>query len=126
MYWQVVGQLQLHCLSMLNARFIPCVCAFTYLSSSIIFTSSSSRPCCSVVNHAREHVSIAGHTQISGTRVRQMWGKMLDTYNTYMYIRGLLSRSMWGSLRLAPRIHGAYQGIHGSQEPGCDKYGVKC
>ena len=30
--WQVAGQLQLHCLSTLNP-FIPCVCAFTYLSS---------------------------------------------------------------------------------------------
>ena len=48
--WQVAGQLQLHCLSRLNL-FIPCVCTFTYLSTSIIFTadtSSSSRPCCSV------------------------------------------------------------------------------
>ena len=30
--------------------------------------------------------------------------KMLDTY-IRTYIRGLLSRSMWGSLRLAPIIY---------------------
>ena len=42
--------------------FIPCICAFTYLSSSIIFTadmSSSSHPCSvasAVVNHACEHI----------------------------------------------------------------------
>ena len=49
--WQVSGQLQLHCLSRLNAWFIPCDCAFTFLSLLIIFTadtSSSSCPCCSV------------------------------------------------------------------------------
>ena len=40
MHWQVPMQLQLHCLSMLNP-FIPCVCAFAYLSSSIIFTAES-------------------------------------------------------------------------------------
>ena len=45
--WQVAGQLQLHCPSKLNP-FKPCVCAFTYLSSSIIFTAGSSRSCCSV------------------------------------------------------------------------------
>ena len=41
-----------YCLSRLNARFLPCVCAFTYLSSSIIFTAdTSSSSCCpSLVN----------------------------------------------------------------------------
>ena len=36
-HWQVAGQLdlQLHCLSRVNL-FIPHVCTFTYLSSSII------------------------------------------------------------------------------------------
>ena len=49
--WQVAGQLQIHCLCRLNP-FIPCVCAFTYLSSLIIFTvdmsssSMSSHPRC--------------------------------------------------------------------------------
>ena len=33
------GQLQLHCLGRLNP-FIPCVCAFTYLSSSIFFMAA--------------------------------------------------------------------------------------
>ena len=40
-HWQVAWQLQFHCLSRLNP-FIPCVCAFTYLSSSIIFTADTS------------------------------------------------------------------------------------
>ena len=94
-HWQVTGQLQLHCLSMLNAQFIPCVCTFTYLSSLIIFTadtSSSSRPCCSVINHAHEHVNIStrmhgafqGIHGSRGTRVRQTRGKMLDIY-TYIH-----------------------------------------
>ena len=64
-------QLQLHCLNRLNP-FIPCVCTFTYLSSSVIFTadtSSSSRPCCSikcmhaVVNGTCEHVNIPEYTE---------------------------------------------------------------
>ena len=60
-------QLQLHCLSWMNP-FIPCVCAFTYLSLSIIFTadtSSSNRLQLSLLfsrvqllNHIREHVNI--------------------------------------------------------------------
>ena len=69
--WLVTGQLQLHCLSRLDARFIPYVCAFTYmyLLSSIIFTanpSCSSRPCSrvhAVLNHAREHVNILKYTE---------------------------------------------------------------
>ena len=82
-HWQVARQLQLHCLSRLNP-FIPCVCAFTYLHSSIIFTadmSSSSRPCCSVECSCKSHVSmwntqnISGRTRISGTRVRQTQAK---------------------------------------------------
>ena len=50
-HWQVARQLQLHYLSRLSLWFVLCVCAFTYLPSSIIFmadTSSSSHPCCSV------------------------------------------------------------------------------
>ena len=50
-HWQVARQLQFHCLSRLN-QLIPCVCAFTYLSSSIKITadtSSFSCPCCSVL-----------------------------------------------------------------------------
>ena len=63
--WQVAGQLQLHCLSS-GILFIPCVCAFTYLSSLIIFTadtSSSSHPLSAVVNHAHEHVNIPKYTE---------------------------------------------------------------
>ena len=114
------GQLQRHCLSKLNPFIhVPCVCTFTYLSSSIIFTadmSSSSRPWCSAqvecINHAHEHVNIpeykedSGRTRISGTRVRQTWGKWyidtdIDKYIPLFRKRGPLSRSMWGSLRLA-------------------------
>ena len=83
--WQLVGQLQFHCLSRLNP-FIPCVCAFTYLSSSIIFTAdmSSSRRHCRSVEWMQLHMNtsiyrntwrISGHTRISGTRVRQTQGK---------------------------------------------------
>ena len=80
---QVVEQLQLHCLNRLNA-FIPCVCAFTYLSSSDNFHGRRVAPvilAVLVVTHASEHINIleyaehSGHTQISGTRVRQMRGK---------------------------------------------------
>ena len=38
--WQVAGQEQLHSLNRLNL-FILCVCAFTYLPSSIIFTADN-------------------------------------------------------------------------------------
>ena len=58
-------------------------CAFTYMSSSKIFTADTSCPCC--VNHTHEHINILDHiwntwsilwrTWISGTRVRQTWGK---------------------------------------------------
>ena len=84
--WQVAEQLQLHCLSRLNS-FISCVCAFTYLSSSVIFTadtSSSSRPCCSVECSCKSRTWAHQYT----------------------------------------RIHGAFQGVHGFREPGCDKRGV--
>ena len=55
--WQVAGQLQLKCLSRLNPWFIPCVCAFTYLPSSIIFTADMSiAP--AVKYHICEHVNI--------------------------------------------------------------------
>ena len=63
------------------------VCAFTYLSLSIIFTadtSSSSRPCCSVECSCKSH----------------MWARRYTG------------------------IHGAFQGVHRSREPGCNKYGV--
>ena len=56
-HWQGARQLQLHGLCRLNP-FISCVCTFTYLSLSIIFMAGSSHSCCSVVNHAHEHVSI--------------------------------------------------------------------
>ena len=66
-------QLQLHCLSRLNP-FIPCVCAFTYLSSSILFTADTVTEtrvapvvlAVSVVNHAREHVNIPDYTEHFG------------------------------------------------------------
>ena len=57
------AQLQLHCLSRLNAWFIPCVCAFTYLSLLIIFMADMSSSWCSVVNHAHEHVNIPEYTE---------------------------------------------------------------
>ena len=78
---------KLHCLSRLNL-FIPCVSAFNYLSSSIIFTadtSSFSHPCCSVSTCSCK----------SPTWAHQYTG-----------------------------IHRAFQDVHGSQEPGCDKRGV--
>ena len=53
---------QLHCLSRLNP-FIPCVCAFIYLSSSIIFTEDTSSSSHAVVNHARAHVNIPEYTE---------------------------------------------------------------
>ena len=114
-HWQVDEQLQFHCLSRLNP-FIPCVCAFTYLSPSIISMadmSSSSHPSVlfirvhAVVNQAREHVntqSISGHTWTSGTRVQQTPGKWyINRYwHTIILHAGALPWSMWGSLRLAP------------------------
>ena len=66
------------------------VCAFTYLSSLIIFmadTRSSSRPHCSV--------ECSACSCKSRTRAHQYTG-----------------------------IHRAFQGVHGSREPGCNKRGV--
>ena len=65
---------------------IPCVCTFTYLSSSIIFTADMSSSSCPTVQSQLQitHVStpiywntwsISGHTWILGTRVQQTWGK---------------------------------------------------
>ena len=115
-HWQVARQLQLHCqcLSRLNL-FIPCVCTFTYLSS-LISSMAEECPCCSVKlycckSHNCEHLNIPEYTQsISGrtrisetTRVRQMRGKWyIDTDIPLFRVRGPLSWSMWGSLRLAP------------------------
>ena len=61
-HWQVAGQLQLHCL---NTLFISCICAFTYLASSIIFmadTCSSNHPCCSVECSCKSHTWVRQYT----------------------------------------------------------------
>ena len=111
--WQVAGQLQFHSLSRLNL-FIPCVCAFTYLSSSIKITantsSSSHSDECLQIMHVSTSIyrntrSISGRTRILGTRVRQTRGKWyIDTQIQLFHARGPLSWSMWGSLRLTPII----------------------
>ena len=82
---EVAGQLQFHCLSRLNP-FIPCVCAFTYLSSSIKITAdttSSSHTCCSLFS-ACSCKSCTWACQYT-------------------------------------KIHRAFQDIHGSRKPGCNK-----
>ena len=56
---------------------------------------------CAVVNHAREHVNIPEYTDLgnqSATNVDE------NIRYIHTYIRGLLSRSMWGSLKLVPII----------------------
>ena len=67
--YQIAGQLQLHCLSRLNP-FRPYVCAFTYLSSLIVFMadmSSSSLPCCSVeCMQCKSHTWAHQYTRIHG------------------------------------------------------------
>ena len=59
------GQLQCHCLSRLNP-FIPCVCAFIYLSSFTADMSSSSHPCCSVECSCKSHMWARQYTWIHG------------------------------------------------------------
>ena len=109
--WQVVGQLQVHCLSRLNT-FIPCVCTFTYLSLLIVLmadTSSFSCPCCSFEYGCKSRTWARQYTRIHGAfqgihRSREpgcdKW--YILRYNYSARMQGPLSWSMWGSLRLAP------------------------
>ena len=70
--WQAARPLQLHCLSRLNPL-IPCVCAFTYLSSSRCLDNHT----CEAHQYTGIESTkiISRHAWISGTCVRQMWRK---------------------------------------------------
>ena len=92
---QVARQLQSHFLSRLNP-FIPCVCAFTYQP---VFETNLSTCYQPVDNLHGRHEQIAVQSSACSCKSRT-WARQ--------YTGG----------------YGAFQDIHGSQEPECDKRGV--
>ena len=70
-WWHFAGPLQLCCLSRLNIS-IPCVCTFSYLSLSTIFTADNKWfLILTVVHHTqKKHVNTPENTQRSR---KQMW-----------------------------------------------------
>ena len=108
--WQVVWPLQLHCLSRLNL-FIPCVCMCAYLSPS--HDRQWVAPVLAVLTITHMSMLIywntwvmSGCTRNFGTCVTNVGWMIhrIDSLVQLLPVHGLLSWSMWGSLKLTPII----------------------